>query len=69
MVGALKTLAETDEALYEHICNVEEVNENDITDIITGFFGEEVDECPKAKTCKKAPCKKSCPKRGRPAKK
>ena len=97
MIKMMESLMKTDESLYNYIQDVEETEQfdrDDLYELLTGFFGEEVDEstdsnlpdpekypecywefwlfwvpCKKAKTCKKEPCKDTCPKkRGRPAK-
>lgn len=111
MIKMMESLIRTDESLYEYIQDVEKAEQfdrDDLYELFTGFFGEEVEEwehpvddwedvcwdcrkvweddfseywesrtvvkkpktCPKADTCKKEPCKDTCPKkRGRPAKK
>ena len=117
MIKMMESLMNTDQSLYEYIKEVEateEFDRDDLYDLFTSFFGEEVDEseleqpeekpvddwedvcgdchkkweddfyeywetrtvtkkpktCPKEKTCKKEPCKDTCPKkRGRPSKK
>lgn len=59
-------------ALNEKIDNLakkQEFDAQDLFELYTDFFMEEPEECPKVDTCTKEPCKKSCPKRGRPAKK
>ena len=59
-------------ALNEKIDNLakkQEFDAQDLFELYTDFFTEEPEECPKVDTCTKAPCKESCPKRGRPAKK
>lgn len=73
MIKMMESLISTDESLYEYIQDVEKAEQfdrDDLYDLFTGLFTEEVEECHKAKTCKKKPCKDTCPKkRGRPAKK
>lgn len=59
-------------ALNEKIDNLakkQEFDAQDLFELYTDFFIEVPEECPKEMTCTKEPCKKSCPKRGRPAKK
>lgn len=53
----------------DNLARKQEFDAQDLFELYTDFFTEEPEECPKEKTCTKAPCKKSCPKRGRPAKK
>lgn len=73
MIKVMESLISTDESLYEYIQDVEKTEQfdrDDLFELFTDFFAGEVEECPKAKTCKKEPCKDTCPKkRGRPAKK
>lgn len=98
MIKMMESLMKTDESLFNYIQDVEETEQfdrDDLYELLTGFFEEEVDEstdsklpdpekypecywefwlfwapCKKAKTCKKEPCKDTCPKKkGRPAKK
>ena len=64
MIKMMESLIRTDESLYEYIQDVEKAEQfdrDDLYDLFTGLFTEEVEE---------SHCKDTCPKkRGRPAKK
>lgn len=57
------------EEQVESVKNQSEFEAQAVFDVIMNMLNEEPEEtCPKAKTCKKKPCKDSCPKKGRPTK-